>query len=507
MTWPIDRPEYGSYNAYRVELGLFCNYGADYATWTYEQAYQVDALIQAGLHRFYYPPPPPLPAPPPKVIPPPHRWSFLTPAASLTTVTGVTTYALPADFAGGLDGFVFSAGAGQSPVTVVAEAELRSLAAKEAAVAAAPKFAAIRPVANSSGPIRWEAIFYPTPDAAYPLSYRYTIHPPPLSLENPFPVGGTLYTEAMLEAMLAVAEERVLKARGVHSEQFRVALDSAIALDQQTAPTAQTWPVVEPAYGTYGYLKRAAGQLLGFPANLYAWSYEQDRRVHGLVVRGVRGFYQPPPLPKERWAHEWSFLHPPLSLTLAASTSTYDLPADYADLLGPLTFEPGSSVFYDPVEIVAEYQVRQRLAERTSTGRPEIAAVRLKALQLGQPTRYEILFYPTPDQAYRLNGLYRVAPQELSDANPVPLGGPQHFHAILEACLAEAEREVGVADGAHAAAYLMALMAGVSADRQTACPPYIGRNRDPGEGIPLEDAIALAHGWDENIVTYNGVSY
>lgn len=175
----------------------------------------------------------------------------------------------------------------------------------------------------------------------------------------------------------------------------------------------------------------------------------------------------------------------------------YDLPSDFSMLDGPLTFARGETVLYGPIELVSEYQVRQRQQDSTSTGKPMIAAIRAKASNAG----YEILFWPTPDAAYTIEYQSKINPAALSSSNTMPYGGTEHLQTILESCLAEAEAERGGA-GIHAARYLERLAASVSLDRKLTSPDTLGL--DGGQGEPLE---MDRHELSQNLVGYNDLFY
>lgn len=235
-----------------------------------------------------------------------------------------------------------------------------------------------------------------------------------------------------------------------------------------------TYPVVEYAYGSYDYLMREVGALLGYGRNTDTWSHEQRGVADAVVQRGVRAFYTPVPLPGEKSAHEWSFLRPVKQLTTVASTYKYDLPPDFAMLDGPITYKPDQTVFYQTIDVVSELVIRERQVDTSTTGRPTLAAIIPSAL----PRRYEIHFWVTPDAAYVLEFPCQVNPQDLSAENQYPYGGVEHSQTILESCLAVAEEEKAVRGGPHSGQYMQRLAASVSHDRKLMCPRSIGRNTD-----------------------------
>jgi hypothetical protein len=188
--------------------------------------------------------------------------------------------------------------------------------------------------------------------------------------------------------------------------------------------------------------------------------------------------------------------------TYSLKKSAYDLPSGFGGFEGPVTYQPGSSVTYPPIEEVSEAQVRGLLVENYAAAPPEIVAVRPKTLDYTTGTRYEAIFYPTTDGDYTLYYRYRVDVSALSATNQYPPGGQDHAETILESCLAAAEKMLNDGQTYHQALFLQRLAASVSRDRQLSSPPYLGRLQDGRDNETFEDGL---HNWD-HIVTYEGVT-
>ncbi|MFZ5829467.1 MAG: hypothetical protein ACOY3P_05235, partial [Planctomycetota bacterium] len=186
---------------------------------------------------------------------------------------------------------------------------------------------------------------------------------------------------------------------------------------------------------SYESLRRAIARFLGFGRSSSDWTEEQSEDLNDIVTSGLRRFYTPPPLPGEKYAHEWSFLTPATTLVMTVGSGTYDLPADFAGLEGPITYAPGETALYSPIEITSEHRVRM-LQQREVSGRPTLAAIRPKAVNPATGTRWEILFDREADAAYVLTYRYRVNSGVLTTVNKYPYGGQDHAETILEACLA-----------------------------------------------------------------------
>ncbi len=80
---------------------------------------------------------------------------------------------------------------------------------------------------------RWLLTVWPLPDAAYTLSFFYTINPYQLTSSLPYPMGGLPLSECLREAVLAAAEIEFQGAFGVHNQLFRQRLVTAVYRDRQ----------------------------------------------------------------------------------------------------------------------------------------------------------------------------------------------------------------------------------------------------------------------------------
>jgi hypothetical protein len=395
---------------------------------------------------------------------------------------------------------------GPHRIAIAPEVQLRQLHATTP-VGGTPRYVAVRPKASEgSGVQRWEALFYPTPDEDLTLEYRYSVIPAPLSESHPYPLGGRQYAELLLQSCLAVAEERSGKTEGVAAARFLGRLAAAIQQDVQSLQPTEDgiWPLGEEADGlgiTKAYLKRLVGRNLKYGPHPGAWTHKQTQEVELAVQTGLRKFYSPPVLPKEKNSHEWSFLRPVMNMTMVADQYIYDLPADFAMTTGPITYAPGSSVIYPSIQIVGEHQLRSRLQRSSAAARPEIAAIRPKQMDGISGSRYEMLLWPTPEDSHEIQMRYQINPAALDDETSLPLGGQPHHQTIVEACLAAAEEQTGEA-GLHGALFLQRIISSVAYDRKSSAPDGLGVNVDRSD-YPA-DWNDQWHGWNENVVTYGG---
>lgn len=163
---------------------------------------------------------------------------------SLTGLSGETyslkhrEYDLPDDF-DGLDGnHGFSYRNDQSnwrPLTKLNEAQIRSLDSYPEETGP-PSYYCIVPAApTSTSDMKWRAIFYPLPDAAYTLWYRYNVIPPMLDgTSYVYPHGSVPYHEMILLSCLDKALQTLYSSDEKHGA-FLEARNSAILHDQRNA--------------------------------------------------------------------------------------------------------------------------------------------------------------------------------------------------------------------------------------------------------------------------------
>lgn len=80
---------------------------------------------------------------------------------------------------------------------------------------------------------KWMLTVWPLPDAAYTLSFFYTINPYRLTSSLPYPMGGLPLSECLREAVMAAAEIEFMGQAGIHNQMFRTRLIAAVSYDRQ----------------------------------------------------------------------------------------------------------------------------------------------------------------------------------------------------------------------------------------------------------------------------------
>jgi hypothetical protein len=233
-----------------------------------------------------------------------------------------------------------------------------------------------------------------------------------------------------------------------------------------------------------------------------AWTDRQWIRVKDFTDSGLRQFYYPPPLGGV--SHNWSFLRPTATLTLASGGSALELPFDFASLAGRVVLTADESAGA-VLNVVNEGWLRERIAlAAEQSGRPLWCAVApQKGTTRERGPRAELLFAPAADRAYAVTLQYNLNPQALTAANPWAYGGPQHVETIIASCLAVAELRLNDEKGPHHQTFLERLAASVAIDGRNKAHD-LGYNGDSSDN--LYHAVRPAHGY-AGTVTFNGTEY
>jgi hypothetical protein len=95
------------------------------------------------------------------------------------------------------------------------------------------KYAVFAADQTGSADQKWMLTVWPFPDAAYTLSFFYTINPYRLTSSLPYPMGGLPLSECLREAVMAAAEVEFKGELGIHNQLFRQRLQSAVSFDRQ----------------------------------------------------------------------------------------------------------------------------------------------------------------------------------------------------------------------------------------------------------------------------------
>lgn len=209
-----------------AEVGFFLGYGRTSANWSVAQSTLIDKLVQSGVRRVYYPP-----AIDGQLVA--QDWSWLHPTSTLSLTADDGDYDLPDDFGRLIGNIHYEPDEQRASIAVVSVGDLLEMRAhsdKEGA----PTYVAVRyKSSDRTTGQRQEALFWPEPDASYTVYYEYEAYSGALSDTYPYPLGGMQLAELYIESCLAVAEQRVNDAPGVHSAAFQSLLIDALLRDRK----------------------------------------------------------------------------------------------------------------------------------------------------------------------------------------------------------------------------------------------------------------------------------
>lgn len=418
----------------RQRIALFLGFGMRIEDWDADQVQQIDLVLTDGLGRFYRP------VTEGKTV---YEWSFLKPTASLTLIVGTSTYDLPDDCDGAVDRFFLTTGADPGPLLQIPVDELLIQQANDSNTGT-PKYFAVRPKAGGPNSLisrRWEVIFFPTPNEAATARYHYPVNPdaPGTGANNPYLLGGSAHSQTIVASCLAVAEMLLKPMSTAMGEEFARRMAASIAADERITEqiSKSVWSVYKPPTGHRDWFRRAiAGKKYG-KFNLLNLTHDEECEVELILSRALDRFYTPPALPgregESSSAHRWSFLCPVASLTVSAGISTYTLPSDFREIIGPLRYPAGSglrSIFQ-----VDESVIALRAAQDATPGTALEFAIRPKTTDGSAHQTWELLLGPTPPMSTVLTYKYARKPVPLTSLNPYPYGGVEHAETIHAACM------------------------------------------------------------------------
>lgn len=398
-------------------------------------------------------------------------------------------------------------------IPIIPEVQMRAMYAANP-ITGPPKFVAVRPKLlepNTEGQ-RFEVLFYPVPDQAYTLDYRYNRIWVKLSTTNKYPAGAAYHGELILQSCLRMVEQRIKGKRGPHHELFLEMLGASQQIDakHKAVTRRSAWPVKEydpntdalltgkadgPPGSSIESIRRDVGIYLGFPANPDEWSYDQEGMVDTTSQSGIDQFHMPPIIPElKSEMHVWSFMLPIATLTTVADTEDYDAPSDFDGIQGDMTYQSPNEG-YGSVPVVGEEQIR-RLKQNNpiQTGKPQFACTfaDIDSDPGYQQNVYKIRLYPKPDAEYALEYKYRILADTFGGrgyTQSVALGVPVHRLTILASCLYIAETQIKlIVDGPMKRLFFERLKASISHDSTLHRPEYLGYNGDnSGAGTPWRD--------------------
>jgi len=180
----------------------------------------------------------------------------------------------------------------------------------------------------------------------------------------------------------------------------------------------------------------------------------------------------------------------------------YDLPDDFGGIEGKMTY---NSIENKPdIKIVGEGDIRSMRRGTTTRSYPCNAAIRPKAHEtttVGQ--RFEIMFFPIPNDAYTLTYRKLILPSALVETTLIyPYGGAMHAETIEASCLAIAELQEDETKGPKWEYFVSRLTASIAIDKSAYQAQYLGYNGDNSDNLDVYDVRQRHPG--TFFVTYNG---
>jgi len=182
------------------------------------------------------------------------------------------------------------------------------------------------------------------------------------------------------------------------------------------------------------------------------------------------------------------------SKTFKLHQDDYDLPVDFARIVGNITFSEKDNAWHT-IKIIGEARIRelrQRDYAASSSTDPILAAVVPKDTLLsgidsaGNPATHTIKFWPAITSSAVIHYRYEVRPQKLSSAQDYPYGADDHSDTILYSCLSEAERRLDREVGPYKMRFMEALASSIEKDGRANRPELLGYNSDQSDGFDPE---------------------
>ena len=154
--------------------------------------------------------------------------------AGAFTITANDTYRAPDNFGELLDRMWFSAGQGQDRRWIEQRSIDRIEQMRSDEITGIPVFVGVEPTLNSLGQQRWNFVFYPEPDTAYTLRYRYRIQPDVITSAAPYAYGPVWFADVLIAAVRSEAEWEFMGTYGAERAAFEKRVSVAVVRDLKT---------------------------------------------------------------------------------------------------------------------------------------------------------------------------------------------------------------------------------------------------------------------------------
>jgi hypothetical protein len=223
----------------QAETGFFLGYGrgpnyADVA-WTVQQQQAIDSICKSGSRTFYNPPAL-------EGQESAYSWSFMHPVSTMQLDSGKNVVVLPDDYGGFEDqiyvSLVGAVGNMYWPVRLMGIGQIYAQQSQLPTQTGRPVMACEEPLkatTNAAGQ-RFQLRFWPLADSNYTIRFQYYVNPDYINTNLPYPLGGMIHAETLLEACLMCAEQKLDDRSQVHAMKFQERLQASISADRRLKP-------------------------------------------------------------------------------------------------------------------------------------------------------------------------------------------------------------------------------------------------------------------------------
>lgn len=233
-------------------------------------------------------------------------------------------------------------------------------------------------------------------------------------------------------------------------------------------------------------LKAGIADHLGYTRDSDNWTTRHTEQINASLNEGLRQAYFPPILPGMFAPHVWTFLKPTFTLETIADQTEYDLPEDLFSIDQDVTIATTTPLAQDPVvRMISPEKLLMHRQQVEYSSAPIFCAVRTKVADGHSSPRYELMVYPTPDDAYPLTFRYNLIPNALTADAPYLLGGAVHASMIMASCRQAADALYNDNPrGATWEEFTTRLAVSIAIDQRAGSPAYLGRNTNRRRGVP-----------------------
>jgi len=197
---------------------------------------------------------------------------------------------------------------------------------------------------------------------------------------------------------------------------------------------------------SYSDLFTKVSNSLGMTATGTAPTGTKLTTCKDIVARAYRQFLYPIDRQTGR-LHNWSFIKQLHVMQTVVGKYKYELPIDFSDFITEPVFD--DDVLYRELRRLAPEQILKARAVSTSTSYPTTYALAPFVYDASTGTMYELWLDPAPDASYSLKFFYRIDPLKPANDSDLLVGGIRATEAILETCLAVAEKQEDEVAGIH----------------------------------------------------------